>query len=64
MEYVGEVVDSFLLFDRIDKYEKRKLEHSYFMALATDQIIDATKKGNITRFINHSCEPNAVTQKV
>lgn len=28
------------------------------------QIIDATYKGNLSRFINHSCDPNCVTQKV
>ncbi|KAK6034573.1 WW domain protein [Cooperia oncophora] len=26
-------------------------------------IIDATKKGNCSRFMNHSCEPNAVCEK-
>lgn len=33
------------------------------MALRSDEIIDATQKGNVTRFINHSCEPNCETQK-
>lgn len=33
------------------------------MALKSNAIIDATKKGNISRFINHSCDPNAETQK-
>jgi uncharacterized NAD(P)/FAD-binding protein YdhS len=27
-------------------------------------IVDATKKGNITRFVNHCCEPNCVTRSV
>lgn len=37
--------------------------HFYFMALKSDAIIDATGQGNISRFINHSCDPNAETQK-
>uniref|UniRef100_A0A3B0QQA6 [histone H3]-lysine(36) N-trimethyltransferase n=1 Tax=Psoroptes ovis TaxID=83912 RepID=A0A3B0QQA6_PSOOV len=63
MEYVGEVIDPYMFHKRTDKYSKQKLEHYYFMALKSDEIIDATAKGNITRFINHSCEPNSMTQK-
>lgn len=63
MEYVGEVVRSKELRSRIKKYTKAKIKHHYFMALRSDEIIDATCKGNLTRFINHSCEPNCETQK-
>uniref|UniRef100_A0A6P6XRU4 [histone H3]-lysine(36) N-trimethyltransferase n=1 Tax=Dermatophagoides pteronyssinus TaxID=6956 RepID=A0A6P6XRU4_DERPT len=63
MEYVGEVIDPFMFHKRTDKYSKLKMEHYYFMALKSDEIIDATFKGNMTRFINHSCEPNSITQK-
>lgn len=38
--------------------------HHYLMSIGTKAFIDATKKGNISRFINHSCDPNAETQKV
>jgi hypothetical protein len=27
------------------------------------QVIDASKKGGLARFINHSCDPNCETQK-
>lgn len=38
--------------------------HHYFMALKNGAAIDATVKGNVSRFINHSCDPNCETQKV
>lgn len=64
MEYVGEVLDPKEFRRRAKDYAKDKHRHYYFMALKSDAIIDATMKGNISRFINHSCEPNAETQKV
>jgi SET domain-containing protein len=33
------------------------------MSLKTDQVIDATRRGGIARFINHSCDPNCELQK-
>ncbi|XP_055593852.1 probable histone-lysine N-methyltransferase CG1716 [Uranotaenia lowii] len=63
MEYVGEVLNSEQFEDRAEIYSKEKNKHYYFMALRSDAIIDATTKGNISRFINHSCDPNAETQK-
>lgn len=63
MEYVGEVIRSKEFRSRVKKYTKQKIKHHYFMALRSDEIIDATVKGNLTRFINHSCEPNCETQK-
>ncbi|XP_053684224.1 probable histone-lysine N-methyltransferase CG1716 [Sabethes cyaneus] len=63
MEYVGEVLNSEQFDERAELYSKEKNKHYYFMALRSDAIIDATTKGNISRFINHSCDPNAETQK-
>lgn len=64
MEYVGEVLNPEEFNNRVKQYSKEKREHYYFMALKSDEIIDATIKGNATRFINHSCDPNSETQKV
>lgn len=33
------------------------------MDLGEGEVIDASKKGSILRFVNHSCGPNAETQK-
>ncbi|CAO3689709.1 unnamed protein product [Rhizopus stolonifer] len=63
MEYIGEVIPNQEFIRRTKQYETSGLEHYYFMTLKTDEIIDATKKGCLARFINHSCNPNCVTQK-
>lgn len=63
MEYVGEVLNSRQFEKRATEYSKLMNAHYYFMALSSDCVIDATKRGNISRFINHSCDPNAETQK-
>ena len=64
MEYVGDVLDPKRFRKRAKKYSLDDVKHFYFMALSTEYIIDATFKGNVSRFINHSCDPNAETQKV
>ncbi|XP_046961322.1 probable histone-lysine N-methyltransferase CG1716 [Vanessa cardui] len=63
MEYVGEVLDYEQFYKRAQTYSEENNLHHYFMSLKGDTVIDATLKGNISRFINHSCEPNAETQK-
>jgi len=64
MEYVGEVLDYRAFKCRTRRYARENHEHHYFMALSADEVIDAAKKGNVSRFINHCCDPNAETQKV
>ncbi|XP_067141905.1 histone-lysine N-methyltransferase SETD2 isoform X2 [Centruroides vittatus] len=63
MEYVGEVLCPQEFKQRVKQYAREKTQHYYFMALKSDEIIDATYKGNLSRFINHSCDPNCETQK-
>jgi len=64
MEYVGEVLDYRQFQKRARRYALDDAQHFYFMALSSDFFIDASAKGSISRFINHSCDPNAETQKV
>ena len=64
MEYVGEVLDYKQFKSRSKQYSKQGQEHFYFMAVSPEEVVDATLKGNVSRFINHSCDPNCETQKV
>lgn len=63
MEFVGEVVSMTEFKKRSREYAKNKTRHCYVMTSSGKRLIDATKKGNLTRFVNHSCDPNAETQK-
>ncbi|KAI4337862.1 hypothetical protein L6164_016231 [Bauhinia variegata] len=63
IEYVGEVLDNFTYEDRQREYALKGHRHFYFMALDKHEVIDASAKGNLGRFINHSCDPNCLTEK-
>ncbi|XP_078454201.1 histone-lysine N-methyltransferase SETD2 isoform X4 [Lampetra planeri] len=63
LEYCGEVLDYKEFKTRAKEYARNKNIHFYFMALKNEEIIDATLKGNCSRFMNHSCDPNCETQK-
>ncbi|PRT52728.1 Histone-lysine N-methyltransferase, H3 lysine-36 specific [Wickerhamiella sorbophila] len=62
-EYTGEVVDQARFLRRKRQYEQQGITHFYFMMLQKDEFIDATLKGSIARFCNHSCSPNAYIDK-
>lgn len=64
IEYVGEVVSLAVFKKRAEQYKKNKLPICYVMKTFGNNYIDATKQGNLARFINHSCDANAETQKV
>ncbi|TDH70639.1 hypothetical protein CCR75_001233 [Bremia lactucae] len=60
IEYVGEVINE-------EEKERRLLHHTknspedknmYIMELGKGEYIDARFKGSVSRFINHSCDPN------
>lgn len=63
MQYIGEIF-------AINSEEGRRRVKSYSISTCTylmktskGEVIDPTEKGNLARFINHSCEPNCITQK-
>ena len=62
IEYVGEVINEDELQARMESKE-RSTKHLYYLSLDGKDTIDASRKGNLARFINHSCEPNCVTEK-
>ncbi|KAK1361420.1 histone-lysine N-methyltransferase ASHH2-like [Heracleum sosnowskyi] len=63
IEYVGEVLDMHAYEARQKEYALKGHKHFYFMTLNGSEVIDACIKGNLGRFINHSCEPNCRTEK-
>ncbi|SCU99595.1 LAME_0G04104g1_1 [Lachancea meyersii CBS 8951] len=62
-EYTGEVITEDQFRDRMADYDRQKLKHFYFMMLQAGEFIDATMKGSLARFCNHSCNPNAYVNK-
>ena len=65
LEYIGEVITA-------DEHARRTMEHirtnpndhsTYAAHLRGNLIIDARWKGNMARYINHSCNPNCELRK-
>ncbi|KAJ6916100.1 hypothetical protein NC652_018707 [Populus alba x Populus x berolinensis] len=74
-EYIGEVLDEQEANDRRDRYGKEGCSYLYKIDAHTNDMsrmvegqshyfIDATKYGNVSRFINHSCMPNLANHQV
>lgn len=76
IEYVGEIIPSSLADSR-EQAAELKLQllrpsinsaashvSSYFFRLDEDWVIDATRYGNVSRFINHSCNPNCYARVI
>ncbi|XP_042433925.1 histone-lysine N-methyltransferase ASHH1-like isoform X3 [Zingiber officinale] len=63
IEYCGEVISWKEAKQRSQAYESAGLKDAYIIYLNADESIDATHKGSLARFINHSCQPNCETRK-
>ena len=62
IEYVGEKVRQQISELREQRYLQSGLGSSYLFRIDDNWVIDATKKGGIARFINHSCQPNCMAK--
>ncbi|CAK7339486.1 unnamed protein product [Dovyalis caffra] len=74
-EYIGEVLDEQEANNRRERYGNESCSYMYKIDAHTNDMsrmvegeahyfIDATKNGNVSRFINHSCMPNLVSHQV
>ena len=62
-EYVGDLIDEEECKRRIEQAHEDNVTNFYMLTVDKNRIIDAGPKGNNSRFMNHSCEPNLETQK-
>ncbi|XVE87235.1 hypothetical protein DITRI_Ditri18aG0100300 [Diplodiscus trichospermus] len=74
-EYIGEILDEQEANKRLTRYDRDGCKYMFnvdshindMSRLIGGQVryfIDATKYGNVSRFINHSCSPNLVNRQV
>ncbi|XP_022988562.1 histone-lysine N-methyltransferase ASHR3-like isoform X2 [Cucurbita maxima] len=63
IEYIGEVIDDALCEQRLWDMKYKGMKNFYMCEIRKDFTIDATFKGNASRFLNHSCDPNCSLEK-
>ncbi|KAJ2479056.1 histone methyltransferase set1 [Coemansia sp. RSA 2320] len=64
IEYIGERIRASLADLREEQYEREGIGSSYLFRVDDEIVIDATKCGNVARFVNHSCEPNCIAKTI
>ena len=57
------VIDDAMCEQRLWDMKYRGVNNFYMCELRKDFTIDATFKGNSSRFLNHSCDPNCKLEK-
>jgi SET domain-containing protein len=57
IEYVGERISHPVADERYDD-ESMRNHHTFLFSVSSRTVIDASRGGNDSRFINHSCDPN------
>ncbi|XP_076909671.1 histone-lysine N-methyltransferase ASHR3-like [Bidens hawaiensis] len=63
IEYVGEVISDAMCEQRLWDMKHKENQNFYMCEIRRDFTIDATFKGNASRFLNHSCNPNCDLEK-
>lgn len=56
IEYVGSILRHSVADEREKQYERVGIGSSYLFRIDGETVIDATKCGNLARFVNHSCD--------
>ncbi|KAJ8253610.1 hypothetical protein COCON_G00202220 [Conger conger] len=64
IEYVGQNIRQMVADNREKRYAQEGIGSSYLFRVDHDTIIDATKCGNLARFINHCCTPNCYAKVI
>lgn len=64
VEYQGQMIAQSVADERERFYEEKGIGSCYMFRLDDRTIIDATRVGNLARFINHSCDPKAFARVV
>jgi histone-lysine N-methyltransferase SETD1 len=62
IEYRGEIIGNTMAEKREKEYEDAKIGSDYMFRIDELTVCDATKQGNVARFINASCDPNCYTK--
>ncbi|CAJ1966641.1 unnamed protein product [Cylindrotheca closterium] len=62
VEYRGEIIGNSVAEKRELEYVKSNIGSDYMFRIDAFTVCDATKQGNVARFINHSCNPNCFTK--